>query len=239
MVLAVMTISLHHFVSREALLAVPRDQREAALALGATRWETTWQIVVPYAKLGILGSIFLGLARALGETMAVTMVIGNDPKITLRCSRRAIPLRRDRQRVRRSHRASLSLGALIELGLVLFLTHHRHQRPRTADGDGHHARRVQEMMRMNPPLAQVRQRRDAHGDRRLHGAHRLGPVPHPRIPGVLRRPSLDWNFFTKLPLPPGEIGGGMANAIVGSAEIVGVAALIGAARRVSRRHLPG
>jgi len=51
------------------------------LALGATRWETTWQIVVPYAKLGILGSIFLGLARALGETMAVTMVVGNLPAV--------------------------------------------------------------------------------------------------------------------------------------------------------------
>src|SRR5205823_10940092 len=64
-----------------SLLAVPREQREAALALGATRWESTWQVVVPYAKLGILGSIFLGLARALGETMAVTMVIGNDPRV--------------------------------------------------------------------------------------------------------------------------------------------------------------
>jgi phosphate transport system permease protein len=77
LVLAIMTVPFIISVSREALLAVPREQREAALALGATRWETTWQIVVPYAKLGILGSIFLGLARALGETMAVTMVIGN------------------------------------------------------------------------------------------------------------------------------------------------------------------
>ena len=81
MVLAIMTVPFIISVSRESLLAVPRDQREAALALGATKWETTWQIVVPYAKLGILGSIFLGLARALGETMAVTMVIGNDPSI--------------------------------------------------------------------------------------------------------------------------------------------------------------
>jgi phosphate transport system permease protein len=77
LVLAIMTIPFVISVSRESLLAVPREQREAALALGATRWETTWQAVVPYAKLGILGSVFLGLARALGETMAVTMVIGN------------------------------------------------------------------------------------------------------------------------------------------------------------------
>ena len=56
MVLAIMTVPFIISVSRESLLAVPRDQREAALALGATKWETTWQIVVPYAKLGILGS---------------------------------------------------------------------------------------------------------------------------------------------------------------------------------------
>ena len=81
LVLAIMTLPFIISVSRESLLAVPREQREAALALGATKWETTWQIVVPYAKLGIYGSIFLGLARALGETMAVTMVIGNAPQI--------------------------------------------------------------------------------------------------------------------------------------------------------------
>ena len=80
-VLAIMTVPFIISVSRESLLAVPREQREAALALGATRWETTAQVVVPYAKMGILGSVFLGLARALGETMAVTMVIGNDPRV--------------------------------------------------------------------------------------------------------------------------------------------------------------
>jgi phosphate transport system permease protein len=81
LVLAIMTFPFIISVSREALLAVPREQREASLALGATQWETTWKVVVPYAKLGILGSIFLGLARALGETMAVTMVIGNAASI--------------------------------------------------------------------------------------------------------------------------------------------------------------
>jgi phosphate transport system permease protein len=81
MILAIMTFPFIISVSRESLLAVPREQREASLALGATRWETTWKVVVPYAKLGILGSIFLGLARALGETMAVTMVIGNAPAV--------------------------------------------------------------------------------------------------------------------------------------------------------------
>jgi phosphate transport system permease protein len=64
-------------VAREVLLAVPRSQREAALALGATRWEMIFGAVLPYARVGILGGIILGLGRALGETMAVTMVIGN------------------------------------------------------------------------------------------------------------------------------------------------------------------
>src|SRR6185369_16626915 len=81
-ILAIMTFPFIISVSREALLSVPREQREAALALGATKWEATWQVVVPFARLGIFGSIFLALARALGETMAVTMVIGNRPEIT-------------------------------------------------------------------------------------------------------------------------------------------------------------
>jgi len=81
-VLAIMTFPFIISVSREALMAVPREQREAALALGATQWESTYQIVLPYAKLGIIGAVFLGLARALGETMAVTMVIGNDTHLT-------------------------------------------------------------------------------------------------------------------------------------------------------------
>lgn len=81
-VLAVMIIPYIVSVSREILLAVPRDQREAALALGATRWESTWKVVVPFARVGILGSVFLAMARALGETMAVNMVIGSAPNIS-------------------------------------------------------------------------------------------------------------------------------------------------------------
>lgn len=77
LILAIMILPFIAAVSREVLLAVPRTQREAALALGATRWETITGAVVPYAKTGILGGIILGLGRALGETMAVTMLIGN------------------------------------------------------------------------------------------------------------------------------------------------------------------
>jgi phosphate transport system permease protein len=80
-ILAIMALPYISAVSREVLLAVPRSQREAALALGATRWEMIRDAVIPYARSGIIGGIMLGLGRALGETMAVTMVIGNRPEI--------------------------------------------------------------------------------------------------------------------------------------------------------------
>jgi phosphate transport system permease protein len=121
MVLSIMTVPFIISVSREALLAVPREQREAALALGATRWESTWQIVVPYAKLGILGSIFLALARALGETMAVTMVIGNDPKIAASLFAPGYSIAAVIANEFSEATGRVYQSALIELGLVLFL----------------------------------------------------------------------------------------------------------------------
>jgi phosphate transport system permease protein len=121
LILSVMTFPFIISVSREALMAVPRDQREAALALGATKWESTWQIVVPFAKLGILGSIFLGLARALGETMAVTMVIGNSPtiKASLLSSGYTIAAVIANEFAEAS--GKLYASSLVQLGLVLFL----------------------------------------------------------------------------------------------------------------------
>jgi phosphate transport system permease protein len=68
-------------ISREVIQAVPGSQREAMFALGATRWETIRRAVVPYARSGIIGAVILGLGRALGETLAVTMVIGNKDAI--------------------------------------------------------------------------------------------------------------------------------------------------------------
>jgi phosphate transport system permease protein len=76
-ILAIMILPTITAVSREILRAVPNTQREGMLALGATRWETIQRAVLPYARSGIAGAVILGLARALGETMAVTMVIGN------------------------------------------------------------------------------------------------------------------------------------------------------------------
>jgi len=82
LILAIMCLPYISAVTREVLLAVPRSQREAALALGATRWEVIRDAVIPYARSGIIGGVMLGLGRALGETMAVTMLIGNRHEIS-------------------------------------------------------------------------------------------------------------------------------------------------------------
>lgn len=81
LILAIMCLPFISAVTREVLLAVPRSQREAAVGLGATRWEVIRDAVIPYARSGIIGGIILGLGRALGETMAVTMLIGNRHEI--------------------------------------------------------------------------------------------------------------------------------------------------------------
>ncbi len=119
--LAVMVMPFIISVSREVLLAVPVDQREAALALGATRWEATWKVVVPFARIGILGSVFLALARALGETMAVTMVIGNNPRISASLFAPGYTIAAVIANEFTEATGDLYLQALIELGLVLFL----------------------------------------------------------------------------------------------------------------------
>lgn len=119
-VLAVMVVPFIISVSREVLLAVPNDQREAALALGATKWETTSQIVLPNASTGIIGSVFLALARALGETMAVTMVIGNSPKISASILAPGYSIASVIANEFGEAGGGLHLSALIFLGLVLF-----------------------------------------------------------------------------------------------------------------------
>ncbi len=121
LVLAIMIVPFILSISREVLLAVPVEQREAALALGATRWEATWKVVVPYARAGILGSVFLALARAMGETMAVTMVIGNDPKISASLLAPGYSIAAVIANEFTEATGDLYLHALIELGLVLFV----------------------------------------------------------------------------------------------------------------------
>ena len=120
LILAIMTFPFIISISREAILSVPREQREAALALGATKWESTWKVVVPYARLGILGSIFLALARALGETMAVTMVIGNDTAMHASLLAPGYTIAAIIANEFTEATGDVYLSALVELGLVLF-----------------------------------------------------------------------------------------------------------------------
>jgi phosphate transport system permease protein len=120
-VLAIMVVPFIISVSREVLMAVPQDQREASLGLGATKWETTYRVVVGYARTGILGSVFLSMARALGETMAVTMVIGNVPKVSASLFSPGYSIAAVIANEFAEASAGLHLSALIELGLVLFL----------------------------------------------------------------------------------------------------------------------
>jgi phosphate transport system permease protein len=120
-VLAIMVIPYIISVSREVLLSVPRDQREAALSLGSTRWESTWKVVVPFARGGILGSIFLALARALGETMAVTMVIGNTAAISASLFSPGYSIAAVIANELTEATSNLHYQSLIELGLVLFI----------------------------------------------------------------------------------------------------------------------
>jgi phosphate transport system permease protein len=120
-VLAIMIVPFIVSVGREVLLSVPREQREAALALGATRWESTWKVVLPYARPGLYGAIFLALGRALGETMAVTMVIGNRPEIAASLFAPAYSMAAVIANEFSEAADELYLHSLIEVGLVLFL----------------------------------------------------------------------------------------------------------------------
>jgi phosphate ABC transporter permease protein PstC len=81
LVLAIMIVPIVSAISREVIATVPVEQKEAALALGATRWEMIRMAVLPYSRSGITGAAMLGLGRAIGETIAVTLVIGNAPQI--------------------------------------------------------------------------------------------------------------------------------------------------------------
>jgi phosphate transport system permease protein len=121
LILSIMTFPYIISVSREALMSVPREQREAALALGATKWESTWDAVLPFARLGIMGSVFLALARALGETMAVTMVIGNDPHIHASLLSPGYTIAAVVANEFTEANGKIYPAALVELGLVLFV----------------------------------------------------------------------------------------------------------------------
>jgi len=126
LILSVMILPTIASVSIEVLKAAPESLREAALALGATRWEAVRVAVIPYSRAGIVGAILLGLGRALGETMAVTMVIGNSPEIHASLfapgySLPAVIANEFAEATSSMHTAALAALALILFGITLLL----------------------------------------------------------------------------------------------------------------------
>jgi phosphate transport system permease protein len=120
-ILAIMIIPIISSISREVLMVVPQHQREAALALGATRWEMIRMGVLRNARAGIVGAVILGLGRALGETMAVTMVIGNRPEIAKSLFAPGYSMASVLANEFSEATGDVYLSALIEIGLALFI----------------------------------------------------------------------------------------------------------------------
>jgi phosphate transport system permease protein len=121
MILAIMVVPIISSISREVMTAVPRQQREAVLALGATRWEMIRIGVLRNARAGIFGAVILGLGRALGETMAVTMVIGNRPEIARSLFAPGYTMASVIANEFSEAATDTYLSALVEIGLALFL----------------------------------------------------------------------------------------------------------------------
>ena len=262
-ILAIMILPIISSLTREVMTAVPHSQREAVLALGATRWEMIRMGVLRNARIGIVGAIILGLGRALGETMAVTMVIGNTPEIQpVAAGQWQLDGLGDRQRICRGRQRHASERADGDWSGAVHRHHHRERNCPPA-GLGGHARGAR------AGALESRERRSA--DRLRSGLAEKVPTEY-QLRARIRRltdgtatalavlstvlviaplvaifvyliykgaSSLNLDFFTKIPTPVGETGGGMANAIVG----LGHPAWPGQPDRRShghwRRHLSG
>ncbi|MBV9057471.1 MAG: phosphate ABC transporter permease subunit PstC [Candidatus Eremiobacteraeota bacterium] len=120
-ILALMIVPTVTAISRDVIAAIPRDLREASMALGSTKWETATRVVLPAARVGIFGACVLGLGRALGETIAVTMVIGNRPEISASLFAPSYTLASVIANEFTEATSAVYISALIELGLILFV----------------------------------------------------------------------------------------------------------------------
>jgi len=121
LVLAVMVIPFISSVMRDVFLTVPGPLKESAYALGATRWEVVWDVVLPYTRSAVIGGIFLGLGRALGETMAVTFVLGNAHALTFSLLEPGNSIAATIANEFTEADSPMYLSSLIALGFVLFL----------------------------------------------------------------------------------------------------------------------
>jgi phosphate transport system permease protein len=272
LILGVMILPYIAAVSFDVIRSVPRSQREGGLALGSSRWQVISRVVLPYARPGIIGGCFLALGRALGETMAVTMLIGNRRIISLSpfAKGNSIPSVIANEFTEATY--DLYLSALVELGLVLLLVSvafsilgrvliWRIGRP--AGERSFFAWIAARWSRKAPatfaePSPQASP--EAPAPARAPNPPLAGPLPATRqgvrgrspraavvnhvMTGVLGlclvltlvplflilffllfkgASALDWDFFTKLPTPVGQPGGGIANGMYGSALMVGLA----------------
>jgi phosphate transport system permease protein len=245
LLLSIMIVPYVAAVSYDACRAVPRSQREAALALGATRWQTIASVVLPYARPGIIGGCFLALGRALGETMAVTMLIGNRPAISLSPFALGNSIASVIANEFTEATYELYLSALVELGLVLLLVSvvvnslarvlirrvsHGSGKPRSkprAEASTATSRPSDKGRRTFRPILSPRwMNRLMTGVLGMCLVVTIGPLflilGHLIYQGI---GALNWEFFVNLPAPVGEKGGGMANALYGSLLLVGLATL--------------
>jgi phosphate transport system permease protein len=250
-VLSVMIVPYVTAVSFDVFRAVPSSQRQASLALGATRWQTIWRVLLPYARPGIVAACFIALGRALGETMAAMMLMGAHAQISFSpfglgdtmASRIASQLP--------EATSELYRAALMQLGLVLFavtmivnvaarlliwrMTHNpkgfgwwRQLNSWFFNPTAIQTESPSVAAAIIPPSNPQAQRVDQMMTRVLLAGVVTTIGPLFLILGYLFYKgigSLDWAFFTELPVPQGETGGGMANALIGSFELVGMATL--------------
>jgi phosphate transport system permease protein len=247
LILAIMVVPYVSAVAYDVCKAVPRAQREGALALGATRWQMIWGVVLPYARPGIIGGCFLALGRAIGETMAVTMLIGNKAVIQPLPFGVGDTIPSVLAQQLPGAQSDLHSAALIALGLLLFavtilmnvaarLLIWRVGTPRRRRSLWSRPRPGADGRATAPPAPRpaAKVRRAALVDRVMTGVLGLclavTCVPLFLILGYITYrgcTALSWEFFTGLPRPQGDPEpGGLANALAGSAIIVGLATLM-------------
>jgi len=241
LILAIMILPYIIAISLDACQAVPRTQREGSLALGATRWQMIGGIVLPGARPGIIAACFLALGRALGETMAVTMLIGNVRYLDFSLFASGDSIASVIANQLNEAGSQLHRSALVAVGLLLFIITavtntiarmlvNRSGKPRSRK------------MKAGRPITLIEvsekpeQRIVENASHRrwtrfqntlmtwvLAGCQILTIGPLFLILGYVTwrgASSIDMNFFTNLPKPPGEMGGGLAHAMLGSAELV-------------------
>ncbi len=121
LILAIMVIPFITAVMRDVFALVPTELRESAYGLGATTWEVVWQVILPYTKVGVIGGIMLGLGRALGETMAVTFVIGNAQRISSSLFMPGTTISSALANEFTEAVGDVYTASLLELGLILFM----------------------------------------------------------------------------------------------------------------------